>query len=434
MAAYYHRHWRPRERKLLFSLFLGLTLSQCLWNWHIIFQDHAIFVTQPDDAVSTELVNSATRPLVEVATITTRQPAKQYNNNNRLHLRFDWTNLDRLSPLAQRIANHQSNCTIPMANFRFRNRFGLGSDLHVYSQAICNVLEVGDIRVRTSFPWIWLDVDTCASVADQTTTTSAMTCYFPDSELLCPNDHHLTAQQESAIYNMTRGRGKIKNACPRIRASYSVSDIRAATTEFLFTRVSHAVQHEAERQLQHVFGVFKNNDEAAAVVVVVPKNLITVHIRWGDKADEMKLLPITDYVEGVERILTQRRQSEILPLSSTDDDDDVNIFLATEDPHALQEFLEAAPSTWKIYIDQYFREMLSHRRSSYNGSPLMSQDLKGRPGLVALGSLLVAMEANDFVLTTASNWSRLMNELRRNVLNPRCRNCTRLVDLKHGEW
>jgi hypothetical protein len=46
---------------------------------------------------------------------------------------------------------------------------------------------------------------------------------------------------------------------------------------------------------------------------------------------------------------------------------------------------------------------------------------------------LVAMEANDFVLTTGSNWSRLMNEIRINILNPRCNDCTTMIDLKRGE-
>ena len=53
---------------------------------------------------------------------------------------------------------------------------------------------------------------------------------------------------------------------------------------------------------------------------------------------------------------------------------------------------------------------------------------------MALGSLLVAMEANDFVLTTASNWSRLMDELRKNVLEPRMANGTIMVDLRPGQW
>ena len=68
------------------------------------------------------------------------------------------------------------------------------------------------------------------------------------------------------------------------------------------------------------------------------------------------------------------------------------------------------------------------------GNPIVAKKMDGKPGLIALGSLLVAMEANDFVLTTGSNWSRLINELHRNVLDPRCNNCTRLIDLLHGEY
>jgi hypothetical protein len=403
-----HRRWRP-QWKLFLSLFVVLTLLQVLWTLHFL-REHVVWTMTFETPTSSSVISTKVHTY-RASDASTRAPAKRNAKGNKLRLRFDWTNLDRLSPLAQRIAAHQSNCSAPLANFRFRNRFGLGSDLHVYSQAICNALEAGNIRVRTATPWIWLDTTACAQ-----DTTSAMTCYFPESELRCANDRVLTPQQENELANMTRGRGKIKNACPSIRAEYDVSDIRAATTEFIFTRVSIVVQHEAERQLQHVFGD------------VVPKNLITVHIRWGDKADEMTLLPVSDYIEAVERILYQRRNDNLQW------SDDVHIFLATEDPRALEEFQEAAPSTWKIYIDQYFREMTPYRRASYNGSPLMSQDLGGRPGLVALGSLLVAMEANDFVLTTASNWSRLMNELRRYVLDPRCHNCTRLVDLKYGEW
>lgn len=345
------------------------------------------------------------------------QPPQQ--QDDRLRLRFDWTRLGRRSALARRIERHQGDCALPLANFRYRNRFGLGSDLHVYSQAVCNALEAGAFRVRTALPWIWLDRATCNGGA--VPTASAMVCYFPAAELRCPGDRAVASSwRENRLFNMTRGRGRIRDECPALRAEHGIWAVRAATTEYLFTRVSMAVQREAERQLRAVF---------AAKAAAVPRNLITVHIRWGDKGDEMKLLPIGDYIAGVEQILQQRREDDGVQSS-----DDVHIFLATEDPRAIAEFRRASPSSWTIYVDQYFHEMLPHRREQYNGSPLMSQDLNGRPGLVALGSLLVALEANDFVLTTASNWSRLMNELRENVLDPRCGNCTRMIDLKYGEW
>jgi hypothetical protein len=391
-----HR-WSPQWRLFLCFLVLFLFAGEHV-EWTMMFK------TPTSRAIRSTKVKIPFR----ASDASTRAQAKQHALDNMLRLRYDWTGLDRLSPLAQRMAAHQSNCSVPLANYYSRTAVGLGSDLHVYSLAVCNALHAGNIRVRTALPWIWFDTTACAN-----DTTSAMTCYFPGSELLCPNDHVLTLQQESELVNMNQ-KGVDDLTIEGIGcAEYDVSDIRAATTEFLFTRVSPLVQHEAERQLQLVFGG------------VVPNNLITVHIRWGDKNTEMELVPVSDYIDAVEQILHQRTVQW-----STD----VHILLATEDPRAREEFEAAAPSTWQIYIDQYFLEMEEHRIASYNNNPIMSQNMGGRPGLVALGSLLVAMEANDFVLTTASNWSRLMNELRKNVLDPRCNNCTSLVDLRYGEW
>lgn len=42
----------------------------------------------------------------------------------------------------------------------------------------------------------------------------------------------------------------------------------------------------------------------------------------------------------------------------------------------------------------------------------------GRLGYNSLLALLIALEADMYVLTTASNWSRLINELRLNVVEP----------------
>lgn len=110
---------------------------------------------------------------------------------------------------------------------------------------------------------------------------------------------------------------------------------------------------------------------------------------------------------------------------------DINIFLATEDPKAVEEFRQALPTGWNLFVDQFWVETNPHRIDEYNGIPKMAQNaLHGKAGLLAMGSLLVSMEANDFVLTTASNWSRLIDELRLSILNPRCGNCTSTIDLR----
>jgi hypothetical protein len=192
--------------------------------------------------------------------------------------------------------------------------------------------------------------------------------------------------------------------------------------EYLFARVSSLVIQEAERQLNLVF---KQG---------IPPDLITVQIRWGDKQKEMKLVPAHDYVNCVQQILDRRNNPS--SSSSSSSSSAVSVYLATEDPKAVEAFRHAAPKEWTIHVDQYFHDMLPLRNETnvYNQGPKTARATNGRAGLVALGSLLVAMEANDFVLTTASNWSRLMNELRKNVLDPQCNKCTTMVDLKYGEW
>lgn len=133
---------------------------------------------------------------------------------------------------------------------------------------------------------------------------------------------------------------------------------------------------------------------------------------------EMAKVDISDYMAAIQQILDQRGRKT------------ANVFLSTEDPEAVKHFREQIPVGWNLYIDQFLVDTMEHRIDDYNGNPRMAKEMNGRAGLLSLGSLLVAMEANDFVLTTKSNWSQLMDELRRAILDPRCGNCTSMIDLR----
>lgn len=381
---------RKSRRKLSLKLFGTLTVLQAVYSFT------AFLASDQNSQI----------PRQRVTNMASWQSSNAEKTNPH-RLRFDWTNLENLSALAKLIEQSQNNCERPMGHFWFRNRFGLGSDLHVWSQAVCNAMHFNK-RVFTVQPWIWLDQESC----DTSATSSSVTCYFPRSEILCQGEQ----EYHDWHFNLSRGRGRIRNDCEDflIQQNATLSDLRAAAMEFLFSGVSETVQTEAERQLEVVFRSKP-----------VPDDLITVHIRWGDKIDEMDLVPAAEYIQAVRRIQKDRGRSI----------DNANVFLATEDPRAVYEFVNAAPDTWNIFVDAYFQELYRNRAADkYNNSPLLARDLNGRPGVVALGSLLVAMEANDFILTTKSNWSRLINELRKNVVSPRCNNCTRVVDLNFGEW
>jgi len=325
-------------------------------------------------------------------------------------LRYDWTNMTLTSPMAKRIEALMNNCSLPLGNTNMFNVNGLGAEVHMWSQKLCNAMEK-EWRIRTSPPWQWLDEAICGSSENM---VSTMNCYFPKSEARCPGDDVMDENQTQANPIPS----PFQERCPSIveNNSKKLSAFRAASMEYLFQSVHPAVIQEAERQLNLVFPRGE-----------VPPDLITVHVRWGDKKEEMELVPAEKYVKAVGRILDKRESSN----------NTVSVFLATEDPKAVKAFEDAAPKEWNIYLDQYFHEMLPYRNKTndiYNQAPKTATETKGRAGLIALASLLVAMEANDFVLTLASNWSRMMNELRKNVVDPRCNNCTNMVDLKFAEW
>jgi hypothetical protein len=345
------------------------------------------------------------------------------------HLRRDWTGgrhqqqqqtVNLYSSLAREIEAHQSNCSLPTMDFYVDNDYGLGSHLVLWSQALCNAWE-SNHRIRTVNPdWLWLDRTYCKNQHRQARNdeSSPLSCYFPKAENKCPHDVISRHHQQPAV-NVTDPRNR-RTFCKRIREATdneTLCEFRRASMEYIFQQVSPLVIAEAERQLGLLF---PPNGR-------VPNDLITVHVRWGDKFWEMDLASIPEYMDAVERLLQLRK-------GSSDNNETVHIYLATEDPRAVQEFLSLAPAHWKVYVDRTVTELNAYRPVKGNRASWTSRNTQGRAGLVALGSLLVALEAQSFVLTTKSNWSRLMDALRLNVIDAQCGNCTRMIDLRPGDW
>lgn len=344
-----------------------------------------------------------TLALMTIAAVTSKNKSPHESKKTAdVILRRDWSRFTELSPLAHHYKDVQNNCDLREKRNQFSKLgMGLGSELHRWTQVICESYSQNS-RLRstmTGHSWIWLDQTSCD--ATQAREISPLHCYFPSAETKC----------------QTTGPAPLssKTSCKTLQADLNITtaDVRTAGIEFLFSNVSPLVIAEAQRQLRLVFG-----DKP------VPHNLVTVHVRWGDKVTsrEMKFVPIEDYIDAVKSLAKQRNSS-----------DAVSVYLATEDPKAVQQFQEKAPPDWNIYVDQYFHEVKKHRQMDkelWNQAVATSKETKGRAGLLTLASLLVAMEANDYVLTTASNWSRLMNELRSSILDKECNGCTRMIDLQ----
>lgn len=352
-------------------------------------------------------------------------------------LKRNWLFTPALSDYAKIIDQHQSNCSIPLANHHFDNTFGLGSHIILWGQALCNGME-SRLRMRSHAPeWLWLDQEYCDM--RQQAIMSPMLCYFPSSEYRCSDSsstHHISDNDDtsSAVDDSTRYNDlsilpnitdprKTDDWCKLAKSSpEEKAMVRAASTEYLFQRLSPLVIQEAQRQIGTIF---PNG--------IVPTNLVTVHIRWGDKFWEMDLPPIQEYINAVNSILsvnnTHGNNTTTAANATT-----ANIYLATEDPRAYKEFMEAIPNGWNVFSDITLLEINAFRPPKGNRASWAARNTKGRAGLVALASLLVGLEGNMFVLTTKSNWSTIMNHLRMNIINPRCDNCTKMIDLRPGIW
>jgi hypothetical protein len=342
------------------------------------------------------------------------------SRRDRTTLSLNWSNLPVISPLAKLIETSQSGrCDKPAQNIPRFGAYGmvlsgLGSSLHVWSHGLCHCIQ-NDMVMVTRGEWNWMSEEQCGNM----TGTSPLQCYFGPHEspsLSCLSGAKNTTSDfftEVPDY-LVAPHCEVSTLFPGATGSsglpYDVSDFRAASIEWLFQSVNPIVIQEAERQIQQAFGPEGLPDR---------RNMITVNVRWGDKAREMELQPISRYIDAVDELLRERNRTDAR------DDDPIHIYLASEDPRAIDEFKAHAQPSWIVHS--------SGPTNPLDNTNMMAQ-ANGKNGLESLGALLVAMESYGYVLTTGSNWSRLINELRKNVVNPRCRQCTKMIDLLEDEW
>jgi hypothetical protein len=305
------------------------------------------------------------------------------------------------------------------------NNNGLGSDIHQWAVSLCHALEL-DVTLLTAnagetfthwiprvpylpnrFPgrWIWEDKALCTKEQRDT----PLACYF-EMGGSCPAARHpcrAAGQTPCSIQAADPNSGAyLKRPVEQLCALGPAWN--TAVVEFLFSHLSADLVRAATAMIPRVFGAEGLPDRAT---------LITVHIRWGDKGIEMDLLTITDYVSATQHLIETHAITN------------PTVYVSTEDGAALREFQAAAPTAWRIVADPMLAQAAKFRPQEGNHAVTAADASQGREGFDALVSVLLAMEANYFILTTGSNWSQLMNEIRLGILDPRCGGCTVMVDL-----
>ena len=152
----------------------------------------------------------------------------------------------------------------------------------------------------------------------------------------------------------------------------------------------------------------------------MPAHLVTVHVRWGDKArDGITLQPISRYVDAVAE-LTSTHLPNVPP-------QDISVYITTEDMAAVRAFRhEVRNRGWKVYVyepaviqDSKVSPGPNGSREVHALSPKATVDAAKEPGwggVHSLVTLMMALEAKLFVVTgvgmSSSNWGRLIDELR----------------------
>eukprot|EP00428_Durinskia_dybowskii_P067210 CAMPEP_0170379248 /NCGR_PEP_ID=MMETSP0117_2-20130122/13240_1 /TAXON_ID=400756 /ORGANISM="Durinskia baltica, Strain CSIRO CS-38" /LENGTH=311 /DNA_ID=CAMNT_0010634671 /DNA_START=183 /DNA_END=1115 /DNA_ORIENTATION=- len=305
--------------------------------------------------------------------------------------------------MAITIRDHQSVCTDKVYYYH-HNNFGMGSDLHTWTQAVCNSMEKGKTLLEQTQFWIWNDREFCGNNQIQ-----PLKCYF-NLEIHCPESGEYPGREKFMTYY-----NDFPN-CPKfIQDDRTRQIFRAAAIEYLFSNINIRLIQAAEKEILTVFG-----DQG------VPEDMITVHLRWGDKKREMKLVTTEEYIDAIEGIATNHSIAH------------PKIFVTTESKEALDKlevYVRDNKPSWTLF---HYNPSVYGRHHNQNGgagevSPMdMAKRSNGAIGMASMISLLYAMEAKYYVLTSGSNWSRLIDELRRNVIDYKCGNCTHMVDLREA--
>lgn len=214
------------------------------------------------------------------------------------------------SGLALHIKESQNNCNLTAVYYKINN-WGMGSDLHHFSQALCNALELHQ-TVFVEGDWVWNDKAFCSKYATASPgrNNASFSCYFSNEISPCMPTSYRTIDANNSYLN-----------CPSFsRNRQTRSLFRAASMEYMFAYLNYHVVLDAEKVILDVFG-----PEG------IPEDMITVHVRWGDKIHSWgnTLIAIEAYVDSVEKLVFSKSIEKPV------------IFLVSEDPAAVKAFYES---------------------------------------------------------------------------------------------
>lgn len=285
---------------------------------------------------------------------------------------------------------------------------GLGSDLHTWTAMLCHAVSRGGMLVLDPrHHWVWSRAAETAELGGYFAPTHCNVSLDAITSAAASASLAVSAKDLVEPLYHVRDVLPLQSCLPPWDLPLTTSEWRAAAVEFLFRRLSSELHHKVCQAFDQVFGPLGG----------VPRDrLITIHMRWGDKYKEMALQSEQKYLDAVERIMRDHSMREPY------------LFMMTEDRSALEAVRNAVAKRGLNCT------VLLYEAAVTTSGP-HKMDFTPEAAEASLIALILSLEANFFIGTTGSNWSRLMNELRLNRVHGLCGGeCTEFIDLKAGEW
>ena len=222
---------------------------------------------------------------------------------------------------------------------------GMGSNLHTFGQALWNMHQANHSCFAVEKRWSW--------------------------------------DPDSTVFNFSRvdhcdkpfdgKRHEFTSTAPK-------KTVRAAALSFVLSNYLASYVYDLAQHAARLLGG------------ATPTNLVTVHVRWGDKHLEAPQTAISRYIDAVHAFnLTQ-------PV----------VYITTEDLGALRAFTKRAPPEWSV---KHYTAATSKYATGAQNSPKNFAARNPQAGLHSMIAFILGMQSKYFVLTSTSNWSRMFIEM-----------------------
>lgn len=154
------------------------------------------------------------------------------------------------------------------------------------------------------------------------------------------------------------------------------------------------LQLRMDDSIQKAWGQFKK------VPFPLPRGVISMHVRHGDKGKEMNLVDTKKYLQAAAKMVRQGpNQYHSRSIVVTCDDE--------RDIYSARNSLKKMGSGWSM-----FHSVVARHDHGFDLGKMRRVQSKWNVTTAHISQLFLALEADGFIGTRASNWNRLIDELR----------------------